>query len=229
VNTPAASVAFSAHAAEYTALRRRLVPCFDAFYGAAVAAIECRSGGPVTRVLDLGAGTGLLAAAVAETHPDAHFELLDGSAEMLAEAEQRLGARVDRVHVGDMAAGLPEGPFDAVVSALAIHHLEDADKRVLLERVHRALRSGGVFVNAEQVLGPTPELACRYRETWERMCRELGASDAEIAAAKQRRTHDRCADVESQLRWLRQAGFATADCIYKLWETAVIVAVKEAV
>ena len=70
---------------------------------------------------------------------------------MLAEAQQRLGDRVVAVHVQDMAAELPEGPFDAVISALAIHHLEDEDKRVLFARVHDVLRPGGVFVNAEQV------------------------------------------------------------------------------
>jgi tRNA (cmo5U34)-methyltransferase len=227
VSTPLASQAFSAHASEYTALRRRLVPAFDEFYGAAIAAIGCRHGGPVARVLDVGAGTGLLTAAVADSYPDARFDLLDGSVEMLAEAQERLGGRVVGVHVQDMAEGLPDGPFDAVISALAIHHLEDDDKRVLFGRVYDVLRPGGVFVNAEQVAGPTPELAERYRVIWERMCRELGASDVEIADSKERRRHDRCADVESQLAWLRECGFTTADCIYKLWEEAVIVAVKE--
>jgi tRNA (cmo5U34)-methyltransferase len=227
VSAPLASQAFSAHASEYTALRRRLVPAFDVFYGAAIAAIGCRHGGPVARVLDVGAGTGLMAAAVADAYPDARFELLDGSVEMLAEAQERLGQRVTRVHVQDMAASLPDGPFDAVVSALAIHHLEDDQKRVLFGRVHDLLRPGGVFVNAEQVAAPTPELADLYRKAWAQMCRDLGASDAEIADALERRRHDRCADVESQLAWLRECGFSTADCIYKYWEDAVIVAVKE--
>jgi tRNA (cmo5U34)-methyltransferase len=227
VRTPLASQAFSAHASEYTALRRRLVPLFDVFYGSAVAAIDCRSGGPVAHVLDLGAGTGLMAAAVAEEYPDARFELLDGSAEMLSEAKERLGARATGVHVADMTAGLPAGPFDAVISALAIHHLEDDDKRVLFGRVYDVLRPGGVFVNAEQVAGPTTELADLYRKRWAQMCRDLGASDTEIADALERRRHDRCADVESQLAWLRACGFSTADCIYKFWEDAVIVAVKE--
>jgi tRNA (cmo5U34)-methyltransferase len=181
----------------------------------------------VARVLDVGAGTGLLTAAVAESYPDARFELLDGSAEMLAEARERLGERVLAVHVQDMADGLPAGPFDAVVSALAIHHLADDDKRVLFGRIHDVLRPGGVFVNAEQVLGPTPELADLYRKRWAQMCRDLGASDTELAGALERRRHDRCADVGSQLAWLRECGFPTADCIYKFWEDAVIVAVKE--
>lgn len=226
MSTPAASAAFSAHAAEYTALRRRLVPEFDLFYGAAVAALGPLAEGALERILDLGAGTGLLTAAVAEAYPDARFELLDGSPEMLAEAQQRLGKRVVAVYVQDMAGELPAGPYDAVISALAIHHLEDDDKRALFGRVHEVLRPGGVFVNAEQTLGPTAELAKLYVENWERQCHELEASDEEIAASVERRRHDRCADVESQLQWLRAAGFASADCLYKYWEMAVLVAVK---
>jgi len=227
MSTPAAAAAFSAHAGEYTSLRRRLVPGFDAFYGAAVDSLsECASGSSIARVLDLGAGTGLLTAVVAERCPDARFELLDGSPEMLAEAQQRLGGRVAAVYVQDMAAELPSGPYDAVVSALAIHHLEDGDKRALFGRVHEILRPGGVFVNADQALGPTPELAELYVRTWQRLCRELGASEEELAASVVRRGHDRCADVESQLQWLRDAGFPAADCVYKYWEEAVLVAVK---
>ena len=57
-----AAQAFSAHAADYTALRRRLVPGYDAFYGTVVDVLGLVDGG-VHRVLDLGAGTGLLSAA----------------------------------------------------------------------------------------------------------------------------------------------------------------------
>jgi tRNA (cmo5U34)-methyltransferase len=71
-----------------------------------------------------------------------------------------------------------------------------------------------------------PELAELYVQVWQRMCRELGATDEELAASIERRRHDRCADVESQLQWLREAGFATADTVYKYWEEAVLVAVK---
>ncbi len=226
MSTPAASVAFSAHASEYTALRRRLVPDYDQFYGAAICGLRL-AGGPIERVLDLGAGTGLMTAMVAEAFPAARFELLDGSPEMVAEAGERLADRVVAVHVGDMSDGIPLGPFDAVISGLAIHHLDDADKRVLFERVLQVLRPGGVFVNAEQVLGPTPEMEAAYQRRWERDCRELGASEREIADARQRRSHDRSADVESQLRWLREAGFATVDCLYKRWGMATYVALKE--
>src|SRR6202000_867668 len=155
-------------------------------------------------------------------------ELLDGSAEMLREAGELLGDRGTRVHVADMAQGLPPGPFDAVISALAIHHLEDQDKRALFSRVHAALRPGGLFVNAEQVLGPTTELESVYQRRWADDCRALGASEEELEGARERRRHDRSADVESQLRWLREGGFGAADCIYKSWSMATLVGIRTA-
>jgi tRNA (cmo5U34)-methyltransferase len=222
-----AADAFSAHAPRYTALRRRLVPDYDRFYGTVIEVLALHEQ-PPRRVLDLGAGTGLLSAAVLAAFPDVEIELVDGSKAMLAEAAQRLGDAVGAVHVADMADGLPDGPFDAIVSALAIHHLADADKRHLFASAYQALVPGGVFVNAEQVAGPTDELTAIYTATWERECRALGASDEELDDAHERMRHDRCADVESQLSWMRQAGFSAADCVYKSWRQAVLAGFKEA-
>jgi tRNA (cmo5U34)-methyltransferase len=225
VSAPAAARAFSADAAQYTALRRRLVPDFDAFYGAVVDVLGLVRGG-VHRVLDLGAGTGLLSAQVLTAIPQAQIELFDGSEPMLDEARERLGDSVSAVHVGDMAGPLPDGPFDAVVSALAIHHLTDPGKRALFARAYAALRPGGVFVNAEQVSAPTAALTAVYEQRWEQDCRALGASSQERAAARERMRHDRCVDTETQLRWLRGAGFGTADCVYKSWRFAVMFGLK---
>ncbi len=224
---PAAAQAFSAHAAEYDALRRRLVPDYDGFYGAVPEVLKRVVPGVVRRVLDLGAGTGLLSATVADAFPQAELELLDASEPMLALGRRRLGDAVSAVHVGDMSGALPPGPFDAVVSALAIHHLEHTDQLALMERVHTALAPGGVFVNAEQVDGPTPELTALYAQRWAEDCRALGATEAEIDAARERMRHDRCTDVETQLHWLRDAGFVVADCTYKSWRFAVLTARKE--
>jgi tRNA (cmo5U34)-methyltransferase len=217
-----AAEAFAAHAPAYTALRRRLVPDYDEFYGTAVDALRLAARAPA-RVLDLGAGTGLMSAHVLDAFPDARVELFDAAEPMLDEARSTLGERVAAVHVADMAGTLPVGPFDAVVSALAIHHLEHADKRRLFSRIHDALAPGGVFVNAEQVAAPAAWLQDAYTDRWISDCRGLGASESEIGASVRRQAHDRWADTGSQLGWLREAGFATADCVYKRWGFAVYV------
>jgi tRNA (cmo5U34)-methyltransferase len=219
-----AAATFEAYAAAYDGPRRRLIPPFDAFYGTAVAALGL-AGRPIGRVLDLGAGTGLLAARVAQAHPGAELVLLDGAPAMLAQARERLGSCAD-VRVGDLRDPLPEGPFDAVVSALAIHHLDDADKERLAHRVHAALAPGWVFVNAEQVAGPTPALDARYRAWHAEQAAALGTTLEEWAGALERMRHDRCVDVGTQLGWLRAAGFA-ADCLFKDHGFAVLVGLRE--
>lgn len=214
---------WDSQAGDYDASRRRLVPAFDGLYDTAVAAVGLAPS--PRRVLDLGAGTGLLAERVLRAHPDAELTLLDGSSAMLDQARGRLGETVRCVR-GDMSEPLPEGEWDAVVSALAIHHLEDPAKRELFERIHAALAPGGVFVNAEVVAGPTTKLDRFYQAWHRRRAFELGASEEEWAAAEERMRLDRCAPVGPQLEWLRAAGFAEVDCVFKDHVFAVLVGVR---
>ena len=230
MSASSAAEAFAAHAPDYTALRRRLVPGFDAFYGTLVDALRLApaSAEAPFAVLDLGAGTGLVSAHVLDAFPAARVELLDAAEPMLAEARRTLGDRVAAMHVADLRDELPAGPFGAVVSALAIHHLEDADKRSLFARVREVLAPGGVFVNAEQVTAADPRLAQSYLDRWITDCRALGASQDEIQGAIDRGAYDIAAPAEAQLAWLRDAGFAEVDCFYKAWRFAVYAGYREA-
>jgi tRNA (cmo5U34)-methyltransferase len=219
--------AFNAHAADYDVARRRLIPPFDDFYGTAVAAVRLGAGEP-GRILDLGAGTGLLSRLVRQAFPAAQLTLIDGAALMLDRARAALGDVGVTYLEGDLNDPLPAGEWDAVVSALAIHHLPDAGKRRLMRRVHDALRPGGVFVNAEQVSGPSPCFTQVY-ESWQEMAaRAAGSDDAEWAGALERMSHDRCATMEDQLSWLRAAGFREVDCLFKAYRFAVMVALRQA-
>ncbi|HEX2577068.1 MAG TPA: class I SAM-dependent methyltransferase [Aquihabitans sp.] len=207
----------------YDAERRILVPCFDAFYGtAAEVAAAGRSG--AVRVLDLGAGTGLLSGALATALPDASFVLLDEAPGMLERAEERLAPLGDRVGtvVADLRDDLPDGPFDVVASALAIHHLDGAAKADLYRRAADRLAPGGVLVNAEQVAGPTPAMDARYRERWDAHVRALGADDGVLAAAAERMAIDLPAPVDAQLDMFRAAGLVDVDAPFRSWRFAVL-------
>ena len=156
-------------------------------------------------------------------HPGAEVVLLDGAPAMLDQARARLGERA-RYLVGDLTAPLPVGPWDAIVSALAIHHLADHDKADLFARVRDALAPGGVFVNAEQVAGATPALEDYNLRRHELAARELGTDDAEWEAAVERMRHDRKMTVRWHLARFREAGFSDADCLFKEHSFAVLAA-----
>jgi tRNA (cmo5U34)-methyltransferase len=94
-------------------------------------------------------------------------------------------------------------------------------KRDLFARIFAALRPAGVFINAEQILGPTAALEEAYRQAWLADARTLGASPAEIDAVLLRIQEDRCAPLESQLHWLREIGFEDPDCWFKEGRFAV--------
>jgi tRNA (cmo5U34)-methyltransferase len=213
---------FEKGADTYDQVRRQVIPPFDAFYGTAVAALAIGGRAP-QRILDLGAGTGLLSERIGAAHPAAELTLLDGAPAMLEQARKRLGEHV-RYLVGDLADPLPVGPWDAIVSALAIHHLSDQRKRSLFARVHGALRPGGMLVNAEQVAAPSRALEQAYGSWHRDGARALGCRADQWHAAEQRMRLDRCCDLESQLGWLREAGFTDVDCLFKQYRFAVIFA-----
>ncbi len=105
-----------------------------------------------TRLLELGTGTGMTSRSVLGRHPEAHLIGIDASAEMLASADLP-GADLRRQ---DLRDPLPQGPFDLVFSALAVHHLDGAAKADLFRRVAAVLARRGRFVLADVIVPDDP-------------------------------------------------------------------------
>ena len=218
---------FDLTAATYDRDRARLIPCHDRFYAWTIDLIPAAALGQAMRILDLGAGSGILTGFIRQRFPEAHIHLIDFSYPMLDLAKQRLDApsapdpNLTFQHGDYTIAPLPSN-LDAIVSALSIHHLDDTAKQFLFYKLYAALRPGGVFINAEQVAAPTPELELRYRQLWLQQVRAAGATPQQIADSLFRQQDDRCASVEDQLAWMRIAGFTDADCWYKEGRFAVL-------
>jgi tRNA (cmo5U34)-methyltransferase len=131
---------------EYLDLMHEEVPAYERLQDETALATR---GLEVARILELCIGTGETARRVLAEHAGARLVAVDSSEEMLAEVPATLGADL---RVADLADPLPAGPFDLVVSALAVHHLEGPAKAELFRRVAAELRQGGRFVLADVVI-----------------------------------------------------------------------------
>jgi tRNA (cmo5U34)-methyltransferase len=173
------------------------------------------------RAADLGIGTGRLAALMLERFPRAELVGYDISSGMLERCAQSLSAygarvRLAREDLVDVELG---GPFEVVISGLALHHLEDATKRRLFRSVLEALEPGGAFLVRDVVLGDTEtETELLYSE-WRAFIRENGLDDAEVLAAHE--AEDLPSPLGAQLEWLREAGFEDVRVYWRRMNFAV--------
>ena len=163
-------------------MMREAVPGYDQVEDETVAA----TGAGAKSVLELGIGTGETARRVLARHPEAKLIGIDGSPGMVAVARDTLPAHRVTVLVGDLEDPLPEGPFDLVVSALAVHHLHADSKADLFRRIANALEPGGRFVLADVVTPLNPSYV-------------VTAIDPEV---------DYPSTLDEQLAWLDAAGIS---------------------
>lgn len=219
--------AFNKFAQDYDAQREYIIPEMRQFYGAAVWAMETAA--PEPAILDVGAGTGLLSAFLLEKFPDARLTLMDISENMLDMARLRFASRPGTEYiVCDYSQSELGGPFDLICSALSIHHLAPGDKQRLFRRIYRALKPGGMFVNADQAEGETPYFTRRYLDYWNDFLRSGPMTEAQHAEILKRRdTLDRNEKVSDQVAWLKEAGFSDVDVVYRNRTFIVTVARKE--
>ena len=133
----------------YLQMVREEVPEYDRLQDEVARATD---GIDARRVLELGTGSGVTSRRVLERHPHAQLTGVDSSEHMLAAADLP-GADL---RLQDLREALPDGPFDLVFSALAVHHLDAPAKADLFARVAAVLAPGGRFVLADVIVPEDP-------------------------------------------------------------------------
>jgi tRNA (cmo5U34)-methyltransferase len=186
--------------ATYLDMVRAEVPDYEELQEVIAHAASERS---AAAILDLGIGTGETMRHVADRHPSARYVGIDESEPMLAVA-RAVVPRAD-LRVARLQEDLPDGPFDLVVSALAVHHLDPQEKAALFRRVADRLTPGGRFVLGDVIVPDDPADAITPLDEG----------------------YDMPSRADEQLQWLTDAGF-TATLRWMKRDLAVLVADRTA-
>jgi SAM-dependent methyltransferase len=120
---------------------------------ALIAAVPFRADAQID-ALDVGSGSGVVSEAVLDAFPAARLTLQDFSEHMLARAREKFSTHDRAIKYAQCDLEDPAwpqkvgGPFDLVVSGIAIHNLKDlAAMAACYEAVHGLLKPGGCFLD----------------------------------------------------------------------------------
>ena len=184
-------------------------------------------------ILELCCGEGLLAEMLLDGIPSTTYWGMDGSGLMLERAGQRLSRFGDRVrlsnfNLADHAWRKLDAAVSAVVSSLAIHHLDGEGKQVLFKDVYACLSPGGAFIVADMIEPATPQGRALAADAWDEVVREraleLDGNTVGFDFFQREGWNtfryldpddiDHPSSLFDQLKWLEQAGFIGVDVHY---------------
>ena len=217
------SVAFHLrmNATDYDRIIRTYIPHYDESRGVQLDLLAAALPHSATHIVDLGGGTGSLAEAILGRFPYVSVLLRDLDNEMLGVARNRLarfGCRA-QVDAGSFTDPLPT--TDAVVAAFALHHVRSLkEKTHVYQGIRQAIRLGGVFLNDDAVSGP---FWSSLREEWAAFMAGKGFT---LEQAYQNlddwAAEDTYFAAREELQAMAEAGFETAECLWRRGPIAVI-------
>jgi len=217
---------FSQTAKEYDEQRKLFLPCFDDYYGLSVSFLK-RTRNDIRKILDLGAGTGLLTKRLYDEYPNANYTLVDISEQMLEVARQRFsGLKNFNYLILDYSTNLPREKFDLIASALSFHHIENEDKLLLYSNIYNVLEEGGCLLNLDQFNASSDDMNEKYNDYWYEYINASGIALENNEAWLKRRELDRENTIDETKQLLLKVGFKNVECIYSYLKFGVIYAEK---
>lgn len=212
--------AFNDGSGEYDNFRRNVIPLMDAFYNAAV---ELTQGFENPKILDLGAGTGILTELLHEAYPDSEITLMDMSSKMLELAKDKFKNITNFEYIeADYLTEDFGQKYDIVISSLSIHHLSDVEKQFLYRKIHDNLTEGGIFINADEVVGLTSKTEQMYKDKENGYLQRQNIPQKQKNILLERRKLDKPSTMLNNIKWFEEIGYKNVDVFYKYYRYFVI-------
>jgi len=163
-----------------------------------------------SNILELGNGTGIVTAMIHAARPKAKITCIDLSAEMLAIARQKPELAGVRLVQGDLRDPWPGERYDAVITALCLHHVGPDDRAQVASRAAEALAPGGRFICADVFRPDEGWQEAVIRDHWRSYMAVHGVPDAvaEGMLAQRNERYPEMDTVSGFEELLKQAGFS---------------------
>jgi tRNA (cmo5U34)-methyltransferase len=207
----------------YDATIASLIPHYKALIEAAAEAVDAAA--PKSpAVVDLGTGSGALAAEILKVRPKARLIGIDADASMLEAARRRLKGRIDTIEDNFERARIPR--CDVISASFSLHHVDTGRKKgALYKRGFTSLRDGGIFVSADCFLSSSAKLRQRHRQAWlDHLQKKYTRKKAEQFLRTWAK-EDVYFSLDRELELLKDAGFST-EVTWRQDSFAVVVGLK---
>jgi trans-aconitate methyltransferase len=208
---------------EYDAVIRTLIPHYaDLIEEAAMAVDRVARRRPA--IVDLGTGSGALAARVLKARTGARMIGIDEDGGMLRMAKRRLRGRIATIRQDFETVAIPR--CDVITASFALHHIGTGRRKAAMySRCFAALRPRGALVIADCCLASTERLRTVHKASWlEHLQQNYSKKKAEAflrAWAKE----DVYFTLKRETELLREAGFEV-DVVWRKDSFAVLVALN---
>jgi len=170
------------------------------------------------KLLDLGCGTGLELDFIFPRLPDLAVTGIDLTQAMLDELRRKHPGKALTLVCGSyFDVDFGTSAFDAAVSFQTMHHFTPDKKRALYERVKKALKPGGVYIECDYMIEDEAEEAFYFAEL-ERMRREQNLPPDEFVH------YDTPLTILHQTAVLREAGFSCVERKMRVENTTILLA-----
>ena len=214
---------FEKEANEYDQIIIRLIPYYTQMVKALIATIPFDPDSSF-KAIDIGCGTGTISQKITECFPNIQITCLDIAENMLKLAQHKLADhKKSNFILADINDFSFDESYDVIVSSLALHHLVSMEDKIeFYIKIYDALSPGGIFFNADVIMGSGDYLQQVYIEKWKAfMSKQVSSEEIENTWLPNYYREDHPAPLLEQLSWLKDIGFIDTDVIWKYYNFAV--------
>jgi tRNA (cmo5U34)-methyltransferase len=179
------------------------------------------------KILELGSGTGQWASRMLKQFPNAHYNGVDFSENMLALASHNLRSYADRVNLQnlDLNKDTLTGRYDLIYSSFAIHHVEN--KQIFFKLIHKLLKRKGRFLYIDVTRAHSRNIEKLFMKNWENFMRNSACPNNRIRKViTDHLENDMPETVENQLKLLQSAGYKYYELVWRFEKFAAFYAQK---